>query len=88
MISFSQNFEDVILARVFRDRARGSYVDVGAHLPVIDSVTEHFYRSGWRGINIEPLEAAYSELLATRPDDININCAIAAADGSARFFSV
>ena len=31
MISYSQNFEDVVLDRVFRDTDRGFYVDVGAN---------------------------------------------------------
>lgn len=88
MISYSQNCEDVILNRIFRDRAQGRYVDVGAHFPVIDSVTEHFYRKGWHGINVEPLPAAFAELRAARPRDINVNCAVGDADGSQRFFAL
>jgi FkbM family methyltransferase len=88
MISFAQNFEDVILARVFKGRSRGSYVDVGAHFPIIDSITEYFYRLGWRGINVEPLDAAYAELSAARPEDTNMHCAIGAEDGTSRFFAL
>ncbi|HTV30881.1 MAG TPA: FkbM family methyltransferase [Xanthobacteraceae bacterium] len=86
MISFAQNFEDVIIARIFRNQGRGIYVDVGAHFPIIDSVTEHFYRSGWRGVNIEPLPLAFAELVAARPRDINLNYAITAEDGSSDLF--
>ena len=39
MISYAQNFEDVLLARAFRNRDRGFYIDVGAWHPVFDSVT-------------------------------------------------
>lgn len=88
MISFAQNFEDVILARVFRDKRRGSYVDVGAHFPITDSVTEHFYRTGWRGINVEPLDTAFAELCATRTEDVNLHCAVGAEDGASRFFAL
>ena len=55
-ISYAQNFEDVILRRALKDIEKGFYVDVGAHDPVIDSVTKAFYDLGWRGINIEPVK--------------------------------
>lgn len=76
MISYAQNFEDVILRRVFRDRKDGFYIDVGAWDPVIDSVTKSLYDDGWYGINIEPNESFYSKLLEERPRDINLNLAI------------
>lgn len=88
MISFAQNFEDVILARIFRDRLNGFYVDIGAHYPLIDSVTEHFYRNGWRGINIEPLPSAFNELVRVRPLDINLNAAISEVEGEIPFFAL
>ena len=55
MISYAQNAEDVVLARVFAGRNTGRYVDVGACDPVRDSVTKHFYDHRWRGINVESL---------------------------------
>lgn len=88
MFSFAQNFEDVLLARIFRDKATGFYVDVGAHYPLIDSVTEHFYRLGWRGINIEPLPTAFSELNRARPLDVNLNVAVAEKEGEIPFFAL
>ena len=54
MISYAQNFEDVILWRALRDVPNGFYIDIGAGHPVADSVTMHFYEHGWRGINVEP----------------------------------
>jgi hypothetical protein len=33
MISYAQNFEDVILNRVCKDMEKGFYVDVGAYDP-------------------------------------------------------
>ena len=55
MISYAQNFEDVVLDRVFHQVERGRYIDVGGYDPVIDSVTKHFYDKGWSGVNIEPV---------------------------------
>jgi hypothetical protein len=49
MITYAQNFEDVLLARVFRGRTDGFYVDVGAGDPIELSVTKWFYDLGWSG---------------------------------------
>ncbi len=76
MISYAQNFEDVILQRVFRDRKDGFYIDVGAMDPVNESVTKFFYDQGWSGINIEPNEFFYNKLVQERPRDINLNLAL------------
>ncbi|HEX4169523.1 MAG TPA: FkbM family methyltransferase [Bryobacteraceae bacterium] len=76
MISYAQNFEDVMLRRVFRDRTDGFYVDVGAMDPVTESVTKFFYDQGWSGINIEPNEWFYNKLMQERPRDINLNLAV------------
>jgi FkbM family methyltransferase len=76
MISYAQNFEDVMLNRVFKDRKEGFYIDVGAMDPVIDSVTKHFYDQGWSGINIEPNDLFYRKLLEQRPRDINLRLAL------------
>lgn len=74
-ISYAQNFEDVLLWRVFKDVQRGVYLDVGASHPVADSVTYAFYERGWRGINIEPVASDHALLEEHRPGDINLNLA-------------
>jgi FkbM family methyltransferase len=76
MISYAQNFEDVILRRVFRDRKDGFYIDIGAMDPVVDSVTKFFYDQGWSGINVEPNDWFYGKLQQERPRDINLNLAV------------
>lgn len=80
MISYAQNFEDVLLSRCFRDVTEGFYVDVGAYDPVIDSVTKHFYDRGWSGINIEP-GSVFSRLADDRPRDINLKLAVSGHSG-------
>ena len=54
MVSYAQNFEDVMLRRALQDIESGFYVDIGAADPDLDSVTRWFYSNGWRGINVEP----------------------------------
>jgi FkbM family methyltransferase len=86
MISYAQNFEDVLLERVFRDRTDGFYVDVGAHDPEYLSVTKHFYDKGWCGINIEPVPASHDKFLAKRPRDINLAVAVGREEGERELF--
>lgn len=83
MISYAQNFEDVRLARVFRDVRHGFYVDIGAMLPIEDSVTKYFYDLGWDGVNVEPVESYWRELAADRPRDTNLRIAITDGGGEA-----
>lgn len=77
-VSYAQNYEDVLLHRSFRHVERGFYVDVGAHDPLVGSVTKHLYDRGWCGINVEP-GPRFAALAAARPRDRNLNCAIGPA---------
>ncbi len=86
MISYAQNFEDVMIARLFEADYRGFYVDVGAAHPEFLSVTCHFYNHGWSGINVEPTDRFYPLLCDARPNDINLQCAIGASAGRAIFY--
>jgi FkbM family methyltransferase len=86
LISYAQNFEDVMLARVFAGRDNGFYVDVGAADPVNLSVTKWFYDLGWSGLNIEPNTKLFERLAADRPRDINLNCGVGATASKALFF--
>lgn len=86
MISYAQNFEDVLLWRALHDVAVGYYVDVGAFHPEIDSVTKWFYDQGWNGINIEPVPDLFALLEGARPRDRNVRAAAGAASGTAPLY--
>lgn len=73
---YSQNFEDLYISQVFSKKTSGTYIDVGAFHPTIDSVTKIFYDTGWSGINIEPHPDLIQLLIDERPRDININVAL------------
>lgn len=83
MISYAQNAEDVVLARLFAGQDTGRYVDIGAGDPLLASVTKHFYDLGWRGINVEPIPVKADELRAARPGDLTLAVAVGAAEGTA-----
>jgi FkbM family methyltransferase len=86
MISYAQNDEDVVLARVLGDAPGGFYLDVGASEPELRSVTRHFYERGWRGVNVEPVAAVHAALERERPGDVNLCLALGARPGTLTFF--
>lgn len=88
LISYSQNFEDVMLWRALKHVEKGFYIDVGANDPVVDSVTKAFYDAGWRGVNIDPVSEWYEKLQQDRPEDINLQLAVGARKGSIDFYEV
>lgn len=77
LISYARNAEDILLWRAFQTVEKGFFIDVGANAPQQDSVTYLFYEQGWRGVNIEPVVQWYEMLAEVRPEDINLNAAIA-----------
>src|SRR3954468_14666689 len=85
MISYAQNLEDVLLARVFSRQESGTYIDIGAGHPVEMSVTKHFYDHGWRGVNVEPIPKNHALLAAQRPGDMNLRVAVGNAAGMRTF---
>ena len=85
MISYAQNFEDVILNRAFRHQRCGFYIDIGAFDPVVDSVTKHFYDLGWRGVNVEPVNSSFQKFVRERPLDKNFCIAIGENEGTIDF---
>ena len=85
-VSYSQNFEDVMLWRALKHIKGGFYVDVGANDPIHDSVTKAFYDTGWAGINIEPCESVYDSLTELRARDTNLRTVVGNSGSCATFF--
>ena len=86
--SYAQNFEDVLLNRVLSEVTQGTYIDVGAADPELDSVTKAFYDRGWSGINIDPLPASFLRLARERARDVNLQLAVGSAEGETTFHIV
>lgn len=82
MISYAQNGEDVVLARLFGRVAAGVWIDVGAGDPEVDSVTKLLSDQGWWGVNLEPDPSLLARLEAARPRDRNLG--VAASDHAGR----
>lgn len=86
MVSYAQNAEDVVLRRVFAGRTDGFYVDVGACVPVEDSVTLHFYEQGWRGVNVEPDPRFSADLAQARQRDVTVQAAVGLGQDPVTFY--
>ena len=87
-VSYAQNYEDVYLWRALKHVEHGCYLDVGAYDPSNDSVTRAFYERGWRGINLEPVQAGFQKLREARPEDINLNVAAGSDGGNITLYEV
>jgi len=84
--SYAQQAEDVRLARAFRGKTDGFYIDVGAAHPVNDSVTKHFYDLGWTGIDIDPNADAAALLRQDRPRNVVLQVGCSDASGEATLY--
>jgi FkbM family methyltransferase len=84
--SYSQEGEDMILNRIFSEKARGFYVDVGAHHPCRFSNTYFFYKKGWSGINIEPNPEVVSTFKSMRSRDINLQVGVSEKNEKLKYY--
>ena len=86
---YSQCKQDEMMERmVFKGYKSGIYMDIGAHDGVTYNNTLYFAKhNGWTVINVEPLKSVYDKLVISRPNDINLNYAVANTDGTAEFMA-
>lgn len=85
-VSYSQNSEDVILNRIFKDKEQGTYVDIGAYDPFEKSLTNTFYQRGWSGINIDLCDENIQKFSRARPRDINLCTAVGSRNCAEKFY--
>lgn len=81
-LSHSQNGEDVVLRRALASVSQGTYVDIGANHPSIDSVSRSFYDDGWSGLLAEPSPEYAAMLRSERSRDIVAETVVSDAAGS------
>jgi FkbM family methyltransferase len=83
--SHSQFGEDRILAEIFRERAYGYCVEVGAHDGRTGSASYLFEQKGWQCLLVEPIPALVDEIRRHRACAV-VNCAASSTEGEATFF--
>jgi FkbM family methyltransferase len=84
--SWSQEGEDLILARFMEPRTTGFYVDVGAHDPFRFSNTAYFHTRGWTGLAIEPDPDGAMLIRRYRQKDVVLNLGVAQTKSEMMFF--
>lgn len=85
-LSHSLFGEDMVVASLLGKRRSGFYVDAGAHHPIFDSNTYHFYSLGWRGINIDAAPGSMAAFRVLRPRDVNIEACISTQNRKETFY--
>jgi len=74
--TYSMDEEDIFIDNYFKKKT-GFFVDVGAYHPLELSNTYLLYKRGWNGINIDINSLSIDYFNYVRPDDTNINIAVA-----------
>jgi FkbM family methyltransferase len=85
-ISYSINYEDVLIRRMFPEKVGGFFVDVGAEHPCLGNDFYSLYMLGWTGINVEPNEHYFKLLKEHRPRDRNLQLALSDVAGQHLIF--
>lgn len=77
-MSFAQSGEDLIVHYMlhYMQIPKITYLDVGAHDPVVINNTYYFYRRGFRGVLVEPNVEMTKKLRAVRPADTTLEAGI------------
>jgi FkbM family methyltransferase len=91
-LSYAQQGEDLAMWQILRlvlDIERPTYMDIGAHHPVVDNNTYYFYERGARGVLVEPNPALHSLLEQVRPQDALVRAGIGVtAQAEADFYII
>jgi FkbM family methyltransferase len=88
IISYAQNFEDVILWRALGHVPAGNYVDIGAQSAYEDSVSRAFHEQGWKGVHVEPMPFYADQLRKERPGDVVMQVMVGAEEGIGALFAM
>ena len=51
--NYSKNKEDLYLKKIFKNKNKGTYIDIGAYHPYRFSNTYLLHKKGWNGTNVD-----------------------------------
>lgn len=84
--SYSQEGEDLVVARYFDGKRDGYYIDIGAHHPFRFSNTYKFYEKGWSGICIDPLPECEELFKKYRQRDIFVQKGVSDKNETLKYY--
>ena len=74
--SYSISGVDLVIDRIFRNKKKGVYIDIGCNHPIKYNNTYLLYKRGWSGINVDLDTKSIQEFNKLRRDDTNIQALI------------
>jgi hypothetical protein len=79
--SYAISNVDLIIDRMFSNKKKGIYVDVGCNHPIKFNNTYLLYKRGWNGINIDLDNDSIKQFNKLRKRDVNIKTLVTSFDG-------
>ena len=84
--SYSMFGEDLIIDKIFKNKKKGTYVDVGCYHPIDGNNTYLLFKRGWNGINIDLNKTSIDLFKKARNKDLNLNFAISNTSKKIKFY--
>tara|TARA_A100001011_G_scaffold399382_1_gene507739 strand:- start:1300 stop:1908 length:609 start_codon:yes stop_codon:yes gene_type:complete len=78
--------EDLIIDKIFKNKKKGTYVDVGCYHPIDGNNTYLLFKRGWNGINIDLNKTSIDLFKKARNKDLNLNFAISNTSKKIKFY--
>ena len=75
-VSHSISGVDLIVDRIFKDKKKGIYIDIGCNHPIKYNNTYLLYKRGWNGINIDLDKKSIDEFKLLRKNDENLQALV------------
>ena len=77
---------DLIINAIFKNKKKGTYIDIGCHHPLINNNTYILHKRGWSGINIDLDFSSIEMFNYFRPNDFNYKVALSNKKGESDLF--
>ena len=78
--SYSLSNVDLVIERIFKNKKKGVFIDVGCNHPIKYNNTYLLYKKGWRGINIDLDQESIEQFNKLRSGDDNIQTLVTSFD--------
>ncbi|MDA9177515.1 FkbM family methyltransferase [Candidatus Pelagibacter sp.] len=78
--SYSISSVDLIIGRLFSNKSKGIYIDVGCNHPIKYNNTYLLHKKGWSGINIDLDKKSIHEFNKMRKNDYNVQELVGSVD--------